>query len=109
MPSHLHPRVRRSRRRDGWGLPHPYSPSSPEYGERTGVSEVEVVGFPGMKRVDVGEPIRRLPGEPQPVARRSPAARPASAPAVPSVGPAAPKREPKEPDLKPGIGKHRPR
>jgi hypothetical protein len=41
--------------------PNPYDPSSNRFKERNRQTETELPG--GLVRVDVGEPVRRLPGE----------------------------------------------
>ena len=55
-------RTRQQRRRDGWGLHDPFKPGSPEYSERAQQTEMGVVGSSGIKRVDIGTPVPRLPG-----------------------------------------------
>jgi len=63
----------------------------------------------GLIRVDLGEPVARLPGEPQPVAVKAPKGSPevpADNPSVPEALPEATRRTPsKLPAFKPGLGK----
>jgi hypothetical protein len=76
-------------------LPDPYAPSSASYRQRT--KETETVLAPGMTRVDLGEPLKRLAGESQPVpvgGLPDPPADPAPVPAAaPAVSPAVPSRD----------------
>jgi len=83
----ISPRVRNAIRRAlGTPLPDPYSARSADYAERhtSHVTELEN----GLVRVDVGEPIKRLPSETQPVRSHGPKAVPAPAPAeTPTAAP----------------------
>jgi hypothetical protein len=65
----------------------PYEPNSPGYAERHRKTRTVIDG--GMVRVDMGEPIRRLPSEAQPVPCKTPKAALASAPTSVSPGPVA--------------------
>lgn len=86
--------------------PNPYDPSSTRFAERHRQTETELPG--GLVRVDVGEPIKRLPSEgvrstpvaaaPATVETAAPDAAPATEPAPPSAPrPVTPPRSRKEP------------
>jgi hypothetical protein len=75
--------VRSPRPRSAPSGPNPYNPSSPGYEERS-ATHVTALGN-GMVREDIGEPIRRLPGESQPIPQG-----PKVAPPAPAKIPAAP-------------------
>jgi hypothetical protein len=98
-------RNRARQRRDGWGLPDPHKPGSPDYAERAQQTATQLPC--GTVRIDAGEPVARLAEEPQPVACGSPSARPAVPVVAPAPAPAAPSAERREPDTKAGLGKHR--
>ena len=72
----------------------PHSPSSPGYAERTKAREVELLGFPGTVRIDVG-------GD----TPAAPAAAPAEPPPPRAAEPAADRKDTPPVDLKPGLGK----
>lgn len=87
----------------------PYGKERPGYRERTRQTETQIA--PGMTRVDIGEPIVRTRGEPQPVDLAPPAEvleEPEGFPEVTEV--AAPDiqsilRSTSLPEYKPGLGR----
>jgi hypothetical protein len=106
------PRVWRGealRRETTASLPDPYSPSSPDYRQRTAETVTEVGN--GLSRVDLGEPLKRLPGETQPIAVPQAPEEPPEAPEVtvrPEVATrtiASVLRSTKLPDWRPGLGR----
>jgi len=75
--------------------PDPHDPHGPAYAERNKVHATELPG--GMVRVDIGEPLKRLPSETQPVpsvTRKAPA--PVAIAPPPAAPAAAPRVAPKE-------------
>lgn len=107
-------RIWRGTTNSGYGgrdYPDLYSPSSDGYTERARETETELPG--GLTLVNLGEPIARLAGSPQPVPVNKPAA-----PSVPVVSPppaALPLPAPADPSKMPrarhwrddfGIAKH---
>lgn len=71
----------------------PYSPTSANYAARHKVRESEFIGLPGLVRVDIGEPVKRLAGE----APANPKASPPPPSEAAAVSPTVrPKASPKE-------------
>jgi len=74
-----------------------HSPTSKDYAERHVSYETQLPN--GIVRIDMGEPMDRLPNETQSVPKGKPRAAPVAAPAVPvaapSVAPAEPAGTPK--------------
>lgn len=66
--------------------PDPYSPTSPDYAERHRQTQWSDVG--GIVRIDIGEPVKRLPGEGPQTTLSAPAIAPAPNPAGPAPEPA---------------------
>jgi hypothetical protein len=83
----------------------PYSPTSKGFAERGQETEVRTVTAPHMRRVDVGSPVPRLEGEPQPVRCGKPKARPAAPKVAPAPAPAAPAKAPRKPEPHRALGK----
>jgi hypothetical protein len=72
----------------------PFRPESIAYTERHAPHVTELAG--GLVRVDIGEPVKRLPSEPQAVPVGAPNAPPPVFPGAPSVAPAAATAAPAE-------------
>lgn len=73
----------------------PYGPHSAAYGERHAAHVTELPG--GLVRVDLGEPVKRLPSEPPAVRLPSPAALLPVSHGAPPVSHETPAADPAEP------------
>lgn len=70
----------------------PYAPNSAAYAERHASQVTELPG--GLVRIDIGEPVKRLPCERQAVRRDAPKALPLAPVEAPPAPPAAPTAAP---------------
>lgn len=96
-------------RRPETSHPDPYTPSSPAYRQRMRETVTEIGN--GLTRVDLGEPITRVAGSPQPVDTDDAYGEPEEEPQAPEVTDAPTPtiasvlRATRLPEFKPGLGR----